>query len=100
MGNLNFDEFLDDLQLFAENATNAITMYLFLVSAHRASVDSGHSHLCLSLTGCDATMLCINIHSSSDSSRIITSSSYSPTASLHVGTVLDPRSHVAAYSCL
>ena len=37
IGNLNFDAFLDDLQVFGENATNAITMYLFLLSAHRAS---------------------------------------------------------------
>jgi hypothetical protein len=41
MVNLNFDKFLDDLQVVGENATDTIAIYHFLVSAYKASRQAG-----------------------------------------------------------
>ena len=41
MANVNFDEFIDNLEVFCENATNDSVMSLFLVSARRASRHAG-----------------------------------------------------------
>jgi hypothetical protein len=56
MANFKFNKVLNGEQVYGRNAKNDIAMYLFVVSARRAS--------------------------------------------RHAGTVLDPRSRVAAYSCL
>ena len=41
MAKLNFDEFIDNVQICDENATNDSVKYLFLVSARRVSRHAG-----------------------------------------------------------